>query len=154
MKFSPRKQTFFHCFFLCSLIATWGVGGEWGGGEGRGQTTAGNFNFWLFGDRNVQGDEWVIQTRYLRYTQAFWGWIGGNIFSWQLCCIFCILTQTKSRVGLRSGWFPELIVDNKKNHSDVKIQLTGVITLLTAAGSLAAVTLATYQWPIRPIPRE
>ena len=65
-----------------------------------------------------------------------------NIFSWQLCCIFCILTQTKSRVGLRSCWFPELIVDNKKNHSDVKIQLTGVITLLTAAGSLAAVTLA------------
>ena len=69
------------------------------GGEERGQTTAGNFNFWLFGDRNVQGDEWVIQTRYLRYIQAFWGWIGGNIFSWQLCCIFCILTQTKSRVG-------------------------------------------------------
>ena len=106
MKFSPRKQTFFHCFFLCSLIATWGVCGEGFGGEKRGQTTAGNFKFWLFGDRKVQGDEWVIQTRYLRYIQAFWGWIGGNIFSWQLCCIFCILTQTKSRVGDGSGHGP------------------------------------------------
>ena len=55
---------------------------------------------------NVQGDEWVIQTRYLRYIQAFWGWIGGNIFSWQLCCIFCILTQTKSRVGDGLGHGP------------------------------------------------
>ena len=69
MNFSPRKQTFFHCFFfLCSLIATWGVCGEGDGGEERGQTTAGNFNFWLFGDPNLQGDEWVIQTRYLLHT--------------------------------------------------------------------------------------
>ena len=48
--------------------------GEGDGGEERGQTTAGNFNFWLFGDRNVQGDEWVIQTRYLRYTNT--GFLG------------------------------------------------------------------------------
>ena len=77
-------------------------------------TTAGNFNFWLFGDRYVQGDEWMIQTRCLRYIQAFWGWIGGEIFSWQLCCIFFILTKTKSRVGSLSCLFRELIVDNKK----------------------------------------
>ena len=55
--------------------------GEGDEGEERGQTNVGNFNFWLFGDRNVQDDEWVIQTRYLRYIQAFWGWIGGNKFS-------------------------------------------------------------------------
>ena len=41
MNFSARKQTLFHCFFfLCSLIATWGVCGEGDGGEERGQTTA------------------------------------------------------------------------------------------------------------------
>ena len=67
--------------------------GEGGGSEERGQTTAGNFNFWLFGDRNVQGDEWVIQTRYLRYIQAFWGWIGGNIISWQLCRILYVALE-------------------------------------------------------------
>ena len=42
---------------------------------------------------NVQGDEWVIQTRYLRYIQAFWGWIGGNIFSWQLCRILYVALE-------------------------------------------------------------
>ena len=47
-----------------------------GGGEERGKTTVGNFKVWLFGGRNVQGDEWVIQTSYLRYIQAFWDWIG------------------------------------------------------------------------------
>ena len=45
-----------------------GVCGEGDGGEEQGQTTAGNFNFWLFGDPNLQGDEWVIQTRYLLHT--------------------------------------------------------------------------------------
>ena len=46
---------------------------EGGGGEERGQTTAGNLNFWLFGDRNMQGDEWVIQTRYLALHTGFLG---------------------------------------------------------------------------------
>ena len=39
--------------------------GKGGGGEERGQTTAGNFNFGLFGDRNVEGDEWVLHTGFL-----------------------------------------------------------------------------------------
>ena len=44
------------------------------------QSTVGNFKFWLFGDRNVQGDT-CIQGRYLCYIQAFLGWIswGSNI---------------------------------------------------------------------------
>ena len=61
----------------------------------------------------------VIQGRYLRYIQAFWGWIGAHIFSLQL-----------SRHG--PGITVQPIIDNEKNHSDVKIQLTGVISLLTA----------------------
>ena len=69
MNFSPRKQTFFHCFFFCARSSPpGGVCGEGDGGEEQGQTTAGNFNFWLFGDPNLQGDEWVIQTRYLLHT--------------------------------------------------------------------------------------
>ena len=63
--------------------------GEGGGVEERGQTTAGNFKFWLFGDRNVQGDEWVTQTRYLRYIQAFWGWIG-VIYSAGSCAVYSV----------------------------------------------------------------
>ena len=51
--------------------------------------------------RRTREEALATQASYLRYIQAFWGWI----LSWQLselCCIFCILTQTKSRVGSRS----------------------------------------------------
>ena len=90
-------------FFLFSLIAT-------SRGEKRGQTTVGCLVTIICR---------VIQGRYLRYIQAFWGWIGAHIFSLQL-----------SRHGL--GVTVQPIIDNEKNHSDVKIQLTGVISLLTA----------------------
>ena len=55
-------------FFLFSLIVT-------SGGEERGQTTVGC---------SVTITCRVIQGRYLRYVQAFCGWIGAHIFSLQL----------------------------------------------------------------------
>ena len=93
-------------FFLFSLIAT-------SRGEKRGQTTVGCLVTIMCR---------VIQRRYLRYIQTFWGWIGAHIFSLRYVQL--------SGHGL--GVTVQPIIDDKKNHSDIKIQLTGVISLLTA----------------------
>ena len=95
MNFSLRKQTFF------PRSSPLGRGGG-GGAEERGETAVGNFKFWLFGDRNVQG------------IQAFWGMDRGSyiqLTSWGL--------SSDGRADSRQ----------QKNHSDVNIQLIGVISL-------------------------
>ena len=158
MNFSPRNQTFFHCFF--SLLAHRHLGVVWGGGWGRGART--NYNCQLLLATLIFGCSVTVMCRVMS------GWyrpvvcvtyrlsgagLGVNI---QLAAVLYILYIDQDEV---TGRVTVLLIPwadcrQQKNHSDVKIQLTGVISLLTAAGSLTAVTLATYQWPIGPIPRE
>ena len=86
MKFSLRIEN--RRFFLFSLIAT-------SGDEERGQTTVGC---------SVTIMCRVIQGRYLRYIQTFWGWIGAHIFSLQLS-------------GHGPGVTVQPIIDNNKKKS-------------------------------------
>ena len=81
--------------------------GGGGRGEERGETAVGNFKFWLFGDRNVQANTGPLYTSFL-------GDGSGLIYS-----------------AYSSGLSSDGRADSRKqkNHSDVNIQLIGVISL-------------------------